>query len=66
MVVASMIEDGEPIPEEPHILDEAEAGWDERFPRSPDKLARLTQEARDEVARGDCWTTIRLLRTSMR
>ena len=32
---------------------QAEAGRDERFRRSPDKLARLAQAAREEIARGE-------------
>ena len=37
------------------ILEElqAEAGWDERFRRSQDKLSQLGKTAREEIARGD-------------
>lgn len=37
------------------ILEElgAEAGWDERFRRSQDKLSQLGKAAREEIARGD-------------
>jgi hypothetical protein len=37
------------------ILEElrAEAGWEERLRRSPDKLSRLARKAREEIARGD-------------
>jgi hypothetical protein len=37
------------------ILEElrAEAGWDERFRRSQDRLSQLAEAAREEIARGE-------------
>jgi hypothetical protein len=37
------------------ILEElrAEAGWDERFRRSQDRLSQLAETAREEIARGE-------------
>ena len=31
----------------------AEAGWDERFRRSQDRLSQLAKGAREEIARGE-------------
>jgi hypothetical protein len=37
------------------VLEElrAEAGWDERFRRSQDRLSQLAEAAREEIARGE-------------